>query len=128
MTVESGLADELELLGGGSSWCDYDNDGYADLILAGYDGIVIHRNRRDGTFAADSAREAGIPSVQPRSVTCADLDSDGFPELFVASANGPARLLKNRGNGTFADTTEAAGVGVLRGMSAVAADFDNDGD
>jgi len=127
-TAESGLGDEVELLGGGGSWCDYDGDGFTDLFLAGYGGVVLHRNRHDGTFAADGASAAGIASSRVRSVTCDDVDRDGSPDLFVASVDGPARLLRNRGDGTFADATADAGVDVQRAMAGVFGDFDNDGD
>ena len=128
VTVEAGLADEVHLLGGGGTWCDYDGDGYADLILATSDGVVLHRNQRDGSFAADGASAAGIPSGPMRSVSCGDVDRDGSPDLFLASTEGRAQLHRNRGDGTFTDTTARAGVGVERAVAGVFADFDNDGD
>ena len=128
VTAQAGLADELDLLGGGGTWCDYDGDGYPDLILATAAGVVLHRNRRDGRFAPDGASAAGIPPGRARSVSCGDFDQDGSADLFVASMVGAAQLHRNRGDGTFTDATARAGVGVERAVAGVLADFDNDGD
>lgn len=128
VTEEAGLADEEELIGGGSSWCDYDADGFPDLVLGTGRGLLLRRNLGNGKFAAGGASLAGLADGPVRSVTCGDLDQDGTPDLFVATLQGDARVLRNRGDGTFVDATGASGIRASRAVSAVFADLDNDGD
>lgn len=126
-TAEAGLGDEVEMLGGGAAWCDLDGDGFADLVLAAFGGLVVHRNLGNGTFSADTAADSRIPRTPVRSVACADTNSDGKPELLVGTPEGPAVFLQNLGDGTFRDATTAAGLAAGRVMGAAFADFDNDG-
>jgi enediyne biosynthesis protein E4 len=99
----------------GTSWIDYDNDGWQDLMAvngevkviealerAG-DGFPLHqknqlfRNLGDGTFrevssAAGAAFEASEVS---RGALFGDLDNDGDTDVVIANDNGPARVLIN---------------------------------
>ena len=42
---------------GGSSWADYDNDGFLDLLVSNFGGggNFLYRNNRDGTFSRINA-------------------------------------------------------------------------
>lgn len=69
---------------------DYDNDGFADLFLAGVNRNTLYRNRGDGTFEDATAR-AGLaqnPALRkPWSIAAGwfDYDSDGWLDLFVVN-------------------------------------------
>ncbi|MGH9901488.1 MAG: FG-GAP repeat domain-containing protein, partial [Pyrinomonadaceae bacterium] len=118
-------------------FCDYDNDGWQDILFVnstawpGERGArttpALYRNRQDGTFA-DVTREAGL-AVELYGIGCAvaDYDNDGAADIYITTATGPNRLFRNAGNGKFADVTQRAGVGDT-GFSTSAAWFDYDKD
>src|SRR5205814_7693640 len=69
---------------------DYDNDGFADLFLAGVNRNTLYRNRGDGTFE-DVTERAGLGQAagqrKPWSVSAGwfDYDGDGRLDLFVVN-------------------------------------------
>ncbi len=138
----------------GAAVGDFDNDGDADLFVAGAGRNILYRNDK-GTLTP-------VPSAiadEPFSVAAAwfDYDRDGHLDLFVVNYLGwtPAnnkfcgddakgvrvycnpkefaplanRLYRNRGDGTFEDVSERSGIARHRGtgMSVAVADFDADG-
>src|SRR6267142_2320935 len=81
----------LTRAGWGQGCCvgDYDNDGYDDLVVTYWGGIVLYHNNSDGTFT-DVTERAGL--VQTGSTSrwntgCSflDYDRDGHLDLFVAN-------------------------------------------
>jgi hypothetical protein len=76
--------------GMGVAAADYDNDGFADLFIAGVNRNILYRNRGDGTFE-DVTAQAGLghSGAQPKpwSVSAGwfDYDSDGLLDLFVVN-------------------------------------------
>jgi len=75
--------------GWGQGCCvgDYDNDGYDDLVVTYWGGIVLYHNNGDGTFT-DVTKKAGLVQKGPRWNTgCCfvDYDRDGLLDLFVAN-------------------------------------------
>jgi hypothetical protein len=64
---------------------DYDNDGWPDLLVTCYAGVVLYRNNRDGTFT-DATKEAGLGGdhLYATGAAFGDYDNDGFADLFIA--------------------------------------------
>ncbi len=74
----------------GGAAADFDNDGDADLFVAGVNRNQLYRNRGDGTFE-DVTERAGLQhrgeGVKPWSVSAGwfDYDADGLLDLFVVN-------------------------------------------
>lgn len=152
VTEEAGVGGR-GLFSAGVSVADFNNNGYPDLFVCGYDRSILYRNNGDGTFT-DVTNRAGVANNGRFAVAAAwlDYDRDGFPDLYVvnyiefnpdydlyyapdgfpgplAYTGQPDRLFRNRGDGTFEDVSEEMGIAEFagRGMSAVAVDFHGDG-
>ncbi len=148
---------DLRILGMGAAWGDYNNDGWLDLVVTGYDTIILFRNDhghlvRDKSFPSPKGFWAGV--------SWGDYNRDGYLDLYVCgyvkykpgehneSANStqfglevpftlnpasyePERnlLFRNNGNGTFTEVAEELGVANPEGrsLSALWHDFDGDG-
>jgi predicted NUDIX family NTP pyrophosphohydrolase len=128
-----------ETMGPGVAFCDYDNDGWADIFMVN-SGVcdfyqpktplrnALYKNNRNGTFT-DVTDAAGVAGGHDFGMGCAvaDYDNDGFPDILV-TAYGRCTLYHNNGNGTFTDVTEKAGVASPGWTtSALWFDYDNDG-
>jgi hypothetical protein len=63
---------------------DYNGDGFPDLLVTGYGGLLLFRNSGDGTFL-ETARPAGLAdTLWSSSAGWGDLNGDGVLDLFVA--------------------------------------------
>ena len=86
--------------GGALSACDFDNDGYLDILVLCYDGVNhrLFRNNGDGTFT-DVAVEAEVTSTFKNywSAPIADYDGDGYPDVYMARGGDTASLYRNQG-------------------------------
>ena len=134
---------------------DFDNDGFDDLYVTGFDHNHLYRNRGDGTFA-DVTRLAGVdPGGFSSTAAWVDYDNDGLldlivlryvtwsfalekrcgsverrdycgPEVFPPSA---LTLYHNEGGGRFKDVTAKAGLADLKikGLGLDIGDYDHDG-
>ena len=77
----------------GAAVGDYDNDGHADLFVAGVHGRTLYHNNGDGTFT-DVTKKAGLDGWNDAeygplwSVAAAwvDVNSDGLLDLFVVNS------------------------------------------
>ena len=63
---------------------DYNNDGWPDLLVSCFGGVVLYRNNGDATFT-DVTRAAGLGSDTGWATGAAfrDYNADGFVDLFV---------------------------------------------
>ncbi len=99
-----------ETMGGGGGFFDYDNDGWADVLLVNstyWPGHVASPLVGDADSAAAPPTRGGATPTPPVS-----------------------RLYRNRRDGTFEDVTSATGLAEVScyGMGFAAADYDGDGD
>jgi hypothetical protein len=64
---------------------DFDNDGWPDLLVTCYGGVVLYRNNGDGTFT-DVTKQAGLSndSGWATGAAFAEVDGDGLLDLFVS--------------------------------------------
>ena len=63
---------------------DFDNDGWPDLAVSCFDGVVLYHNNHDGTFT-DVTKKSGLDRDKgwATGLTFGDYDNDGFVDLFV---------------------------------------------
>ncbi|HEV7221005.1 MAG TPA: CRTAC1 family protein [Terriglobales bacterium] len=64
---------------------DYNNDGWPDLLVTCFGGVVLYRNNGDGTFT-DVTKQAGLSGDSEWATGAAfgDYDNDGWTDLFVS--------------------------------------------
>jgi hypothetical protein len=69
----------------GASVGDYNNDGWPDLLVTCFGGVVLYRNNGDGTFT-DVTKQAGLggDTAWATGASFGDYDGDGWADLFVA--------------------------------------------
>jgi tetratricopeptide (TPR) repeat protein len=148
---------ELRIRGMGAAWGDYNNDGWLDLVVTGYDTILLFRNDhghlvRDNKFPSPKGFWTGV--------SWGDYNRDGYLDLYVcgyvkyrpgeqsvAAASStqfglevpftlnpasfePERnlLFRNNGDGTFTEVAKELGVDNPEGRSLSALWHDFDGD
>ncbi|HEV3145585.1 MAG TPA: CRTAC1 family protein [Gemmataceae bacterium] len=94
--------DQPDVFTHGCAVCDYDRDGWPDLLVTGYGRVILYHNERDGKGGrklVDRTREAGLLGPNPEqkskesgqlgehfwssSAAFCDLDGDGWPDLYL---------------------------------------------
>jgi len=87
VSAATGLAGPLQYSHGASAF-DYDNDGWKDLLVSGYNRLILLHNEPDGRGGrkfVDVTVKAGLTTDKLWSTSTAfgDLNGDGFPEIYV---------------------------------------------
>ncbi len=69
----------------GAAVGDYNNDGWPDLLVTCFGGVVLYRNNGDGTFT-DVTKQSGLSNDSGWATGAAfgDYDNDGWADLFVS--------------------------------------------
>ncbi len=129
-----------ETMGSGGVVWDYDNDGWADVLLVGGGPLAgerqtgdgphhrLFRNRGDGTFADVTAASGLNGDGHGMGACAADYDNDGWTDLFITGVAAD-NLYRNAGDGQFVDVTVEAGIDAGPWSASCAfGDVDNDGD
>ncbi|HUV96659.1 MAG TPA: VCBS repeat-containing protein, partial [Acidobacteriaceae bacterium] len=67
----------------GAAVGDYNNDGWPDLLVTCFGGVVLYRNNGNGTFT-DVTKQAGLgnDSLWAMGAAFGDYDNDGWADLF----------------------------------------------
>lgn len=138
----------------GCTVADFDNDGFPDIVVTGYGGILCWHNSGDGTFEEISQQSGLIDPSWSTSAGWGDLNGDGYLDLYLAHYvdwtfdNHPVcadssgkqdvcpprqfiglddRVFFNNADGTFRDATQEAGlIPNGKGLGVVLGDVDGD--
>ena len=112
-----------------ATFADCDNDGYQDLFIATTNGIIVYKNKGDGTFSSVT-EDIGLHNADNvNKILFADFDQDGDLDMYVARKGGN-KFFRNNGDGTFTENAAAMGLtGDKQGtMNMDFGDWDDDGD
>ncbi len=152
LLVGVGFSEHGEPEGGmGTSFGDYDNDGYLDLVVTNYQDQIntLYHNDGLGLFSDVSHISRTGPMSYPSvawGTAFIDYDNDGWSDLFVTNGHlldnvekfdktstykQPNFLFRNQRDGTFTEVGEVLGMdsdGSMSSRGSAFGDYDNDGD
>lgn len=142
----------------GVSAGDFNNDGFQDLVVSGYGGLVLWQNQGDGTFLSVQEQAGMLDNSWSTSIAWGDLNGDGNLDLYVPHyvnwsfrndpfcGSGPTpgsreicsprkfdplpdMVYYSNGDGTFHDATTEVGLRPDgKGLGCMLGDVDCDGD
>lgn len=141
----------------GVAAADFNEDGFDDILITGYGGLLLYQNQGDGTFINVTADVRLADTLLSSSAAWGDFNGDGALDLYVAhyvdwsfennppcegSPGHPRDVCPPRqfkglpdtiyfgtGDGSFYDATVEAGLQKDgKGLGVVTADLDLDGD
>ncbi len=117
----------------GSTWADYDNDGYPDAFVANWynQNNLLYHNDGNGAFTRILSGPAVNDGGYSETASWGDYNNDGLVDVYVANSGGNRLnfLYKNAGAGAFVKITtgrQSTDAGTSRGVNWV--DYDDDGD
>ena len=115
----------------GTSWGDYDNDGYLDMFVANPSADsknLLFHNNGDGTFSKITNGPVANDLAGSSAGAWGDYDNDGLLDLFVANRSGFDFLYHNEGGGTFTRINNSVlAKDPATSFAAAWCDFDNNG-
>lgn len=152
VTEQAGVGEPLHSF---ATWFwDYDNDGWQDILVAGYftaspndigafqfglpnqgETPRLYHNNGNGTFT-DVTRQTKLDRViLAMGANFGDLDNDGWLDCYFGTGTPefaallPNKMFRNAGGKSFQDVTTSGGFGHLqKGHGISFGDVDNDGD
>jgi hypothetical protein len=85
----------------GSSFFDYDNDGWADLYVTASLGVDLcdgfFKNNRNYTFTNLISSTGLRDSAQSHCTSVSDFNNDGYPDLIVTEVDSNTHVYRNSG-------------------------------
>ncbi len=120
--------------GMGTTFADFDNDGWLDLYVTNLDTNAIFFNNGNGTFTNTTMFSGVGDRGMGWGIVVLDYDNDMWQDIYVVNGSGfPPLFLdnvlyRNLGNRKFGIVTNKAGVSSkLDGWCGAAGDLNNDG-
>src|SRR5205807_3802498 len=113
---------------GGVYLCDFDRDGWLDVLITDINGYFLYKGLPDGRFR-NVTEEYGLPAIPPdsnnRSLVAAwvDIDGDGWEDLILGKY-----IFRNDSGRRFQNVTPLSNLNLPGNIGGLAvADFDGDG-
>ena len=152
VTEQAGVGEPLHSF---ATWFwDYDNDGWQDILVAGYFTATpndigafqfglpnqgetprLYHNNGNGTFTDVTHQTKLDRVILAMGANFGDLDNDGWLDCYFGTGTPefaallPNKMFRNAGGKSFQDVTTSGGFGHLqKGHGISFGDLDNDGD